>query len=160
MKSAQLPIKFSQPEDLYAELCLAQNLKKGFKEVRRNRGAAGIDDISIEAFESNLEAEIASLIMELETWTYKPKPVKRVEISKPDGGVRLLGIPCVRDRVIQATIRKLLEPIFEAQFSDNSYGFRVGRNQQQAVEAAQKIVTSGNEHVVDIDLSNFFDHTS
>lgn len=157
MKSTQLPIRFGQPADLFEELCLAQRLKRGFREVRRNRGAAGIDGISIEEFESNLEAEIEHLIMELQTWTYMPKPVRRVEIPKPDGGIRLLGIPCVRDRVIQATIKVLLEPIFEAQFSDNSYGFRAGRNQQQAVEAAQKIVISGNEHVVDIDLSKFFD---
>ena len=157
MKGAQLSIKLKQPEKLFEELCLGQNLRRGFKDVRRNRGAAGVDGISIEEFERNLEEEIQRLVAELKEWTYEPKPVKRVEIPKPDGGIRLLGIPCVRDRVVQATIKTLLEPIFEAQFSDSSYGFRPGRNQRQAVEAAQKIVASGNEHVVDIDLSKFFD---
>ena len=90
---------------------------------------------------------------------YKPNPVRRVEIPKPGkgAGVRLLGVPCVRDRVVQATLKRILEPILDPTFSDNSYGFRPGRNQRQAVEAAQRIVQSGKEYVVDIDLSKFFD---
>jgi RNA-directed DNA polymerase len=156
MKEVRLPLKI-QTDNLFDELCLRENLNRGFRAVRRNDGAAGIDGISTEEFETNLEFEIQRIIMELQGWTYKPHPVKRVEIPTPDGGVRNLGIPCVRDRVVQATVKMLLEPIYEAQFSDNSYGFRPGRNQRQAVEAAQKIVASGKEHVVDIDLSKFFD---
>ena len=97
---------------------------------------------------------------ELENWQYKPQPVRRVEIPKPAGGLRLLGIPCIRDRVLQSAIKQLLEPIVEPLFSPNSYGFRPGRNQGQAVEAAQKIVASGKNYVVDIDLSKFFDRVN
>ena len=123
-----------------------------------NRGASGIDGQTIEAFELRLSEEIKQLQEELENWTYKPQPVRRVEIPKPDGaGVRLLGVPCIRDRVVQTAIKQLLEPILDPLFSENSYGFRPGRNQVQAVEAAQKIVQTGKGFVVDIDLSKFFD---
>ena len=116
--------------------------------VRRNRGAPGIDGVSIQDFEVNLDEELSQLQQELTTWTYQPSPVRRVEIPKPDGkGVRLLGIPTVRDRVVQTTLKLLLEPIFDAHFSPNSYGFRPGRNQHQAVQAAQQIVNSGKPFV-------------
>jgi group II intron reverse transcriptase/maturase len=134
-------------------------LEKGFKAVKKNRGAPGIDGVTIKDFENRLVEELSQLKNELESWTYKPKPVRRVEIPKPgkDAGVRLLGVPCIRDRVVQATLKNLLEPILDPTFSNNSYGFRPDKNQQQAVEAAKKIVRSGKEYVVDIDLSKFFD---
>jgi len=114
--------------------------------------------VSIEDFETRLEEELSQLKQELTNWTYKPSPVRRVEIPKPDGkGVRLLGIPTVRDRVVQTALKLLLEPIFEPHFSVHSYGFRPGRSQHQAVQAAQQIVNSGKPYVVDIDLSKFFD---
>jgi RNA-directed DNA polymerase len=99
------------------------------------------------------------LSQELESWQYRPAPVLRVEIPKPgkNAGVRKLGIPCVRDRVVQATLKLILEPILDPLFSQNSYGFRPGCNQRQAVQAARKIVKSGKPYVVDIDLSKFFD---
>jgi group II intron reverse transcriptase/maturase len=130
----------------------------GFILVKRNRGKPGIDGVSIADFEANLEEELSQLQQELSNWTYQPSPVRRVEIPKPGGkGMRLLGIPTVRDRVVQATLKLLLEPIFDPHFSPNSYGFRPGRSQHQAVEAAQRIVNSGKPYVVDIDLSKFFD---
>ena len=134
-------------------------LRKGFKAVKRNHGSPGVDGVTIEEFESRLDEELDNLKEELESWKYKPQAVRRVEIPKPGkgAGVRLLGVPCIRDRVVQATLKHLLEPILDPEFSDNSYGFRPGRNQRQAVEAARKIVSSGKEHVVDIDLSKFFD---
>jgi group II intron reverse transcriptase/maturase len=126
--------------------------------VKRNRGKPGIDGVRIADFEANLDEELSQLQQELSNWTYQPSPVRRVEIPKPGGkGVRLLGIPTVRDRVVQATLKLLLEPIFDPHFSPNSYGFRPGRSQHQAVEAAQRIVNSGKPYVVDIDLSKFFD---
>lgn len=150
---------FYDEDDIFGRLCSLKALSEGFKVVRKNHGSPGIDGITIEEFESHLKQELNSLKEELESWRYKPQPVRRVEIPKPgrDAGVRLLGVPCVRDRVVQATLKQLLEPILDPKFSDNSYGFRPGRNQRQAVEAAQKIVHSGKEHVVDIDLSKFFD---
>jgi group II intron reverse transcriptase/maturase len=126
--------------------------------VRKNKGSPGIDGVTIAEFESRLDEELGRLRVDLESWTYEPSPVRRVEIPKPGGkGIRLLGVPTVRDRVVHATLKRLLEPIFEPLFSDHSYGFRPGRNQRQAVEAAREIVAGGKPYVVDLDLSKFFD---
>jgi RNA-directed DNA polymerase len=143
---------------LFENLCSTLYLGIGFILVKRNRGKPGSDGVSIADFEANLDEELSQLQQELSNWTYQPSPVRRVEIPKPGGkGMRLLGIPTVRDRVVQATLKLLLEPIFDPHFSPNSYGFRPGRSQHQAVEAAQRIVNSGKPYVVDIDLSKFFD---
>jgi group II intron reverse transcriptase/maturase len=143
---------------LFENLCSIFYLGVGFELVRRNHGAPGIDGVSIIDFEANLDEELSQLQQELSNWTYQPSPVRRVEIPKPDGkGVRLLGIPTVRDRVVQTTLKMLLEPVFDPHFSPNSYGFRPGRSQHQAVQAAQQIINSGKPYVVDIDLSKFFD---
>jgi group II intron reverse transcriptase/maturase len=143
---------------LFDNLCSMLYLGVGFEMVKKNKGKPGIDGVTIMDFETKLDEELSQLQEELSNWTYQPSPVRRVEIPKPDGkGVRLLGIPTVRDRVVQATLKLLLEPIFEPGFSSNSYGFRPGRSQHQAVEAAQQIVNSGKPYVVDIDLSKFFD---
>jgi len=143
---------------LFENLCSTLYLGIGFILVKRNRGKPGIDGVSIADFEANLDEELSQLQQELSNWTYQPSPVRRVEIPKPGGkGMRLLGIPTVRDRVVQATLKLLLEPIFDPHFSPNSYGFRPGRSQHQAVAAARRIVNSGKSYVVDIDLSKFFD---
>jgi RNA-directed DNA polymerase len=143
---------------LFENLCSTFYLGVGFELVRRNHGAPGIDGVSIIDFEANLDEELSQLQQELSNWTYQPSPVRRVEIPKPDGkGVRLLGIPTVRDRGVQTTLKMLLEPVFDPHFSPNSYGFRPGRSQHQAVQAAQQIINSGKPYVVDIDLSKFFD---
>ena len=114
--------------------------------------------MSVEDFELSLDEEISQLQQELGSWTYQPQPVRRVAIPKPPGkGVRLLGIPSVRDRVVQATLKQLLEPIFEPHFSHHSYGFRPDRSPHDAVKAAKEIVDSGKRYVVDIDLEKFFD---
>lgn len=160
-KAKQLSL-FKDARSLFEKLCTLEYLEEGFRAVKKNKGAPGIDGVTIEEFGNRLDKELAQLKEGLESWTYKPKPVRRVEIPKPgkNTGVRLLGVPCVKDRVVQATLKILLEPILDPAFSDNSYGFRPGRSQRQAIEAAQTIVRSGKEHVVDIDLSKFFDRVN
>jgi len=143
---------------LFEALCTVERLHMGFNQVKKNKGSSGVDGMSIEDFEVGLKEELSQLQAELESWTYQPSPVRRVEIPKPGGkGTRLLGVPTVRDRVVHATLKALLEPIFEGVFSDHSYGFRPGRSQRLAVEAAREIASRGKRYVVDIDLSKFFD---
>lgn len=142
---------------LFDQLINPFYLTLGWADVAKNKGAAGIDGVTTTAFQENIDQELSRLAEELASWTYKPKPVKRVEIDKPDGGIRLLGIPCVRDRVVQATLKRLLDPLLTPTFSDHSFGFIRHRNQGQAVREAQRIVRTGKEWVVDIDLSKFFD---
>ena len=109
-------------------------------------------------YEQDLEKNMTQLRNEVLNWIFKPTPVRRVEIPKPGGkGIRLLGVPIIKDRVLHMAIKIVLEPILDPTFSKNSFGFRPGKNQQQAVQQAQEIVQSGKEHVVDIDLSKFFD---
>lgn len=140
------------------EICEVSNLVKAFKLVKRNKGAPGIDGITIEEYEADLLTNIKQLKAEVLEWKYQPTPVRRVEIPKLEGkGVRLLGIPIVKDRILHMAIKMVLEPIIDPTFSPNSYGFRPGRNQRQAVEKAREIVNSGYGYIVDIDLSKFFD---
>ena len=154
--SGQIHFKFE--EDIFEEICALGTLRIAFKLVKQNKGAPGIDGITIEKFEENLEEELNQLRHEVLNWKFKPTPVRRVEIPKPGGkGIRLLGIPIIRDRVLHMAIKMVLEPILDPKFSKNSFGFRPGKNQQQAVLQAQKIVQSGKEFIVDIDLSKFFD---
>ena len=148
---------FPDERSLFEKLCDQAYLNEGFKQVKRNRGAAGVDGMTVMEFAKNLKEELSQLSLELESWTYKPCPVKRVEIEKPDGGVRSLGIPVIRDRVVHATLKFILEPILLPGFSDHSFGFIPGRDQKQAVTEAQRIVKTGKEWIVDIDLSKFFD---
>ena len=115
----------------FEKICSIDELEKAFKSVKRNGGASGVDGVTIEVFEKQISKELSQLKNDLESWSYKPKPVRQVEIPKPNGGVRLLGIPTIRDRVLHASIRANLEPTFDPEFSNNSYGFRPGRNQRQ-----------------------------
>ncbi|MGH7250154.1 MAG: reverse transcriptase domain-containing protein, partial [Minisyncoccia bacterium] len=139
------------------EICDIANLVEAFKIVK-NKGAPGIDGITVEAYEADLHSNVEQLRKEVLDWTYQPTPVKRVEIPKPDGkGTRALGIPIVKDRVFHTAIKMVLEPIIDPTFSDSSFGFRPRRNQRQAVEQARKFAQAGKEHIVDIDLAQFFD---
>lgn len=144
-------------ERLFEALCEPRWLGLGFSDVKKNRGAPGIDGVTVADFDNNVETELVRLSEELKSWYYKPQPVRRIEIDKPDGGIRLLGIPCIRDRVVQATLKRLLEPILTPRFSDHSFGFIHGRSPALAVQEAQRIVVGGKRWIVDIDLSKFFD---
>jgi RNA-directed DNA polymerase len=158
VKGIQLEFRLEDKSKLFEKILETHNLKAAFKRVKANKGAPGIDGITIEEYEQNLEEELKQLKEEVQSWSYKPTPVKRVEIPKPSGkGTRNLGIPIIKDRVLHMAIKLVIEPILEPTFSNNSYGFRPGRNQQQAVQEAKRIVESGKEFVVDIDLSKFFD---
>lgn len=158
MKGTQLELGFEDKRNIFEKILDTYNLKTAFKQVKKNKGAPGIDGITIEEYEQNLEDELKQLRQEVQSWSYKPTPVRRVEIPKPNGkGTRNLGIPIIKDRVLHMAIKLVIEPILEPTFSKNSYGFRPGRNQQQAVQEAKRIVESGKEFVVDIDLSKFFD---
>ena len=150
----------SKTENIFEEICSSSNLEKSFAAAFKNKGSAGVDGVTVEMFKANLANELTRLQKELHGWSYSPQPVRRVEIPKPDGSKRKLGIPCVRDRVVQGAIKAIIEPIFDPEFSENSYGFRPKKGQQQAIAAAQKIVDSGKEYVVDIDLEKFFDRVN
>lgn len=133
------------------------NLAEAFQEVKANRGAPGVDGVTIKAFESNLEDNLEALQTALRNKTYRPKPVKRVYIPKADGTQRPLGIPTVGDRVVQAAARRILEPIFEAKFRDRSYGFRPGRSAHMALERIREDLRQGYRYVIDADLKSYFD---
>ena len=135
----------------------SQNLRDAWQRVKRNKGAAGVDGLSIADYPKWIYTHWGGIQTGLEQGYYCPLPVKRIEIPKPNGGIRLLGIPSVNDRVIQQAICQALQPIIDPQFSDHSHGFRPNRNAHQAVKAVQRGVKDGYSHAVDIDLSKFFD---
>jgi len=158
VKSTQLKFEDINQGSLFEKILDIDNLRAAFIRVKKNKGAPGIDGTTIEKYEQNLEEELKQLRQEVQSWHFQPTPVKRVEIPKPKGkGTRNLGIPIVKDRVLHMAIKQILEPVLDPTFSESSYGFRPGKNQQQAVQQAKRIVESGKEYVVDIDLSKFFD---
>lgn len=134
-----------------------KNLNEAFRQVKRNKGAEGTDGMSIEEAKEYLSQHKEEIIQDIRQRTYQPKPVRRVEIPKPSGEVRLLGIPTVIDRVIQQAIAQILTPIFEKHFHDSSYGFRPNRNAHMAISQALKEMNEDYHWVVDIDLEKFFD---
>ena len=127
------------------------------RAVQRNAGAAGIDGMTVKQLESHLRRHWESVRAKLLAGTYTPSPVRRVEIPKPTGGTRALGIPTVLDRFVQQLVLQELQPIFEPLFSEHSYGFRPGRSAHDAVRAAREFVRQGKSWVVDIDITKFFD---
>jgi len=133
-------------------------MRRAFQNVKRNRGAAGVDRVSIQMFEANLEQNLLALMADLKRGGYHARPLRRAYIPKSDGKLRPLGIPTVRDRVAQEVIRSLLEPIFEPHFSEFSFGFRPGRNAHQAIVAVNTAHEAGFKWVVDADIQSFFDN--
>ncbi|CAM5486890.1 RNA-directed DNA polymerase OS=Stutzerimonas stutzeri OX=316 GN=ltrA PE=3 SV=1 [Stutzerimonas stutzeri] len=136
------------------------NLQRAWKRVKANKGAAGVDGLSIEQTAERLLTEWAGIRAQLLSGLYRPSPVRRVMIAKPDGSQRELGIPTVTDRLIQQALLQVLQPLLEPGFSEHSYGFRPGRRAHDAVLAAQAYVQSGRRIVVDVDLEKFFDRVN
>ena len=125
-----------------------------------NKGTAGVDGIGVAEFKDHLKQHWPTIKAKLLAGDYMPQPVRRVDIPKPQGGVRTLGIPTATDRMIQQALHQILAPIFEVGFSTSSYGFRTGKNAFQAVKAARQYVAEGRRIVVDMDLEKFFDRVN
>jgi RNA-directed DNA polymerase len=134
-----------------------ENLQRALKRVRSNKGAAGVDGLDIDQTVAHLRTEWPAIREQVLSGTYRPSPVRRVTIPKPEGGERELGIPTVTDRLIQQALLQVLQPLLDPTFSEHSYGFRPGRSAHDAVLAAQSYVQSGRRTVVDVDLEKFFD---
>ena len=142
---------------LMEQILSRDNLNAAYLQVVRNKGAAGIDGMTVEELGAYLSENGESIKEQLRTRKYKPQPVRRVEIAKPDGGTRKLGVPTVVDRFVQQAVSQVLTPIFEEQFHDHSYGFRPNRCAQQAVLKVLEMMNDGHSWIVDIDLAKFFD---
>lgn len=147
-------------ERLMEEIISRGNMQRAYNRVVSNKGAAGVDGMSTGELKGYLQTDWQRVKGELLSGTYHPQPVRKVEIPKPGGGTRMLGIPTVLDRLIQQAVYQELGPMFEPGFSASSYGFRPGRSAHQAVEAARRAVTEGRRWVVDIDLAKFFDRVN
>jgi len=143
---------------LYVHVCKQETLCEAYRLAKSNGGAPGIDGITFEAIEeSGVERFLQDLRGELLSETYRPQQNRRKEIPKGDGKVRVLGIPCIRDRVVQGALKLILEPIFEADFQDGSYGYRPRRQAHEAVERVAKAIVSNKTRVLDVDLAAYFD---
>src|SRR5450631_3956467 len=147
-------------EQLMEEVCERENCKQALARVKANKGSAGVDGMTVNELPEFLKQHWPAIREQLLSGTYKPEPVKRVEIPKPDGGVRKLGIPTVLDRFIQQAVMQVLQRKWDRTFSDHSYGFRPGRSAHQAVEKAQQYIADGYRWCVDLDLEKFFDRVS
>src|SRR6201996_2344573 len=156
----------SEPEspaptvNLMEAICDPENIEAALRAVVRNKGAPGVDGITVRQLPSVLKARWPEIEDQLLRGCYQPQPVRRVQIPKPDGGMRNLGIPTVIDRVIQQAVLQRLQPLWDPTFSGHSYGFRPGRSAHQAVAQAQAYVTEGYQFVADIDLAKFFDRVN
>jgi len=152
--------EWEQESGLMDAVCERDNLRLAYQRVVKNKGAVGVDGIGIAEFDDHLKQHWPTIKAKLRAGEYMPHAVRRVDIDKPQGGIRTLGIPTLTDRMIQQALHQVLSPIFEADFSESSYGFRPGRNAHQAVKAAQQYVAEGRRIVVDMDLEKFFDRVN
>ena len=165
-KGTDVPKAKRKPEDpalpvlLMEEICQRENLRKALQRVRQNKGSPGIDGMTVNKLSSYLKKHWPEIREQLLTGTYSPVPVKRVEIPKPNGGIRKLGIPTALDRFIQQAIMQVLQKYWDKTFSEHSYGFRPGRSAHQAISRSQQYVEQGYRWVVDIDLEKFFDRVN
>jgi RNA-directed DNA polymerase len=142
------------------DILSGENLRQAHQAVTRNKGAAGVDGITVDEIAAHLHQHWVTVRDKLYAGSYQPALIKGVTIPKANGGKRMLGIPTVQDRVIQQAVYQQLRSLFEPTFSDNSYGFRPGRSAHDAIRAAQRYVQAGKDWVIDIDISAFFDHVN
>lgn len=154
------PCRGKKKSRMLEEILNRRNIEKALEQVMRNKGAGGVDGMQTDELRDYLNANWQSLRTRILEGSYEPSPVRKVEIPKPQGGVRMLGIPTVIDRLIQQAINQWLSPKCEEQFSEQSYGFRPNRNTQQAVMQAQNYLNEGKVWVIEIDLEKFFDKVS
>ncbi len=154
------PESLASTASLMEEVCQQENLEEALRRVRANRGSPGVDGMTTDELPDYLREHWPGIREQLLTGTYQPQPVKRVEIPKPDGGVRKLGIPTVLDRFIQQAVLQVLQGRWDRTFSEHSFGFRPGRSAHQAVAQAQSYIAEGSRWVVDIDLEKFFDRVN
>jgi len=160
LTTKRTPESPAEEERLVEEVCDRENLEIAWKRVRENKGSPGVDGLTIDDTADYLREYWPTIRGQLLDGTYQPQPVKRVEIPKPDGGVRKLGVPCVVDRLIQQALLQVLQRRWDPTFSEHSYGFRPGRSAHQAVAQAQAYIAEGYGCVVDIDLEKFFDRVN
>jgi RNA-directed DNA polymerase len=147
-------------KDLMETVLSRPNLQQALKRVRQNKGSAGVDGMQVNALPTYLKTEWPRIAAQLREGSYAPKPVRQHAIPKGNGEMRMLGIPTVLDRFIQQAVLQVLQPLFDPEFSNSSYGFRPGRSAQQAVAAAKRFVEAGRTWVVDVDLERFFDRVN
>ena len=159
-KAKRKPEDPALPVLLMEEICQRENLRKALQRVRQNKGSPGIDGMTVNKLSSYLKKHWPQIREQLLAGTYQPQPVKRVEIPKPNGGIRKLGIPTVLDRFVQQAIMQVLQKYWDKTFSEHSYGFRPGRSAHQAISRSQQYVEQGYRWVVDIDLEKFFDRVN
>jgi RNA-directed DNA polymerase len=150
----------ARTDRLMEEVCERENLKEALRQVKANKGSSGVDGMTVVALPDYLRQRWPAIREQLLNGTYEPKPVRRVEIPKPDGGVRKLGIPTVLDRFIQQAVMQVLQRRWDRTFSEHSYGFRPGRSAHQAVAQAQQYIAQGHGWCVDLDLEKFFDRVN
>jgi RNA-directed DNA polymerase len=150
----------AKTDRLMEAVCERENLKEALRQVKANKGSSGVDGMTVAALSDYLRRHWPAIREQLLNGTYEPKPVRRVEIPKPDGGVRKLGIPTVLDRFIQQAVMQVLQRRWDRTFSDHSYGFRPGRSAHQAVAQAQQYIAQGHGWCVDLDLEKFFDRVN
>ena len=160
----QLTLALDEPEGLAChimeQVCREANLNQAYKKVRANNGAPGVDGMTIKALRGHVQKYRHEILSSLLDGSYQAQMVRGVKIPKPNGGERQLGMPTVLDRVVQQAIVQVIEPMFDPHFSDSSYGFRPGRSAHQAIQQANRFVTSGKCYVVDIDLEKYFDRVN
>ena len=150
----------SNPETLMEEVVHRTNMIKAYRRVMANKGSAGVDEVEVQDLKAQSQTQWPEIRESLLKGTYKPQPVKKVEIPKPGGDTRMLGVPTVMDRLIQQAVGQVMNPIFDKDFSEHSYGFRPGKSAHQAIGKSREYINSGRRWVVDIDLSKFFDRVN